>query len=56
MASNAADLEKFTSIDSGGRTPEGWQAQAIFWVALIWAFFQLYIASNVPFLVQEIIG
>ncbi|MEM7289452.1 MAG: TRAP transporter permease, partial [Pseudomonadota bacterium] len=53
---SADDLEKFTATDTGGRDPIGWQAKLIFWVALIWAFFQLYIASNVPFMVQEMIG
>ncbi|MGI9365453.1 MAG: TRAP transporter permease [Rhizobiaceae bacterium] len=55
---NAAgeDLDKFTATDTGGRKPSGWEAKLIFWIALIWALFQLYIASNVPFLVQETIG
>ena len=49
-------LEEFTATDTGGRNPTGWEAKLIFWVALIWALFQLYIASNVPFLVQEVLG
>ena len=53
---NTEDLSEFTATDTGGRNPTGWQSSLIFWVALAWAFFQLYIASNVPFLVQEMIG
>ena len=53
---SSEDLEQFTATDTGGRNPKGWQSGLIFWVALAWAFFQLYIASNVPFLVQETIG
>ena len=53
---SGADLDKFTATDTGGRNPTGWQKNLIFWIALIWAFFQLYIASNIPFMLQEIIG
>ncbi|MGI9357599.1 MAG: TRAP transporter permease, partial [Rhizobiaceae bacterium] len=53
---NADDLGKFSAIDTGGRQPAGWEGSLIFWIALGWALFQLYIASNVPFLVQETIG
>ncbi|MEP0944728.1 MAG: TRAP transporter permease [Rhizobiaceae bacterium] len=56
MSATGDNLEKFTATDTGGRNPVGWQKNLIFWVALIWALFQLYIASNVPFLVQEIVG
>lgn len=56
MSQSGDNLEQFTATDTGGRNPIGWQKNLIFWVALIWALFQLYIASNVPFLVQEMIG
>ncbi|MGI9393147.1 MAG: TRAP transporter permease [Boseongicola sp.] len=56
MTTDAETLEKFTSIDTGGRNPAGWQGSLIWWTALIWAFFQLYIASNLPFTVQEYLG
>ena len=55
-SADSADLEQFTATDTGGRNPRGWEAKLIFWVALLWALFQLYIASNIPFLVQETIG
>ncbi len=56
MSVTDRDLEEFTSIDTGGRSPEGWQGNLIWWTALAWAIFQLYIASNLPFTVQEYIG
>ncbi len=56
VASQADNLEKFTAIDTGGRNPTGWQGSLIWWIALIWAFFQLYIASNLPFTIQEYLG
>ncbi|MEO0327501.1 MAG: TRAP transporter permease [Pseudomonadota bacterium] len=49
-------LSKFTATDTGGRNPAGWEGKLIFWVALAWASFQLYIASNLPFTLQEILG
>ncbi len=56
MSAASDKLEEFTATDTGGRNPIGWEGKVIFWVALIWALFQLYIASNLPFLVQETIG
>lgn len=56
MSAAGDNLEQFTATDTGGRNPTGWEKKLIFWIALIWALFQLYIASNVPFMVQEIIG
>ena len=56
MATEPGNLEEYTSIDTGGRNPAGWQGNLIWWIALIWAFFQLYIASNFPFTVQEYLG
>lgn len=49
-------LDKFAAIDTGGRHPVGWEGSLIFGVALAWALFQLYIASNLPFLMQEYLG
>ena len=54
MTADNPDLEQFA--DTGGRDPLGWEGRLIFWVSLIWAFFQLYIASNLPFTIQEWIG
>ena len=49
-------LEDFSSIDTGGRNPTGWEGRLIVWVAFIWALFQLYIASNVPFWLTDVTG
>ncbi|MEM7301787.1 MAG: TRAP transporter permease [Pseudomonadota bacterium] len=56
MSDTRDDLEAFTATDTGGRTSTGLTGSLIYWVALIWAFFQLYIASNLPFTIQEMIG
>lgn len=56
MAATQPNLDQFTATDTGGRNPPGWEGRLIFWIALIWAIFQLYIASDFPFLLQEKIG
>ena len=50
----AADLVAQT--DTGARNPGGWQGKMILTIAFIWAVFQLYIASNVPFWLAEHTG
>ena len=52
----ASNLDQFTATDTGGRHPDGWQAKAILTIAFVWAVFQLYIASNVPFWLTEVTG
>ena len=49
-------LEDFSSIDTGGRNPTGWEGRLIAGAAFIWALFQLYIASNVPFWLTDVTG
>ena len=49
-------LEDFSSIDTGGRNPTGWEGRLITWVAFIWALFQLYFASNLPFWLTDVTG
>ena len=44
------------SADTGARNPEGVLRNLIPVVAFIWALFQLYIASNLPFFLTEITG
>ncbi len=41
--------EMAADLDVGARNPIGWQGKLITSVALTWAIFQLYIASNLPF-------
>ena len=48
--------ELVSSVDTGGRAPRGWQRNLIPVIAFIWALFQLYIASAVPFTLQEWTG
>ena len=42
--------------DTGSRNPQGWQGTLITATAFIWALFQLYISSNLPFQLSEIFG
>ncbi|MEM8698288.1 MAG: TRAP transporter permease, partial [Pseudomonadota bacterium] len=44
------------SVDTGARNPIGWQKGLIPGLCLAWAFFQLYIASNLPFWITETTG
>ena len=50
----ATDL--VAEADTGARNPDNWQGKMILAVAFIWAVFQLYIASNVPFWLAEHTG
>jgi len=51
------ELDKFVAdIDTGGREPPGFLGKFIMFLAFIWAVFQLYIASNVPFYLTEVTG
>ena len=43
-------------IDTGGRNPAGFIGKLIAVIAFIWALFQLYIASNLPFWLTEVTG
>lgn len=59
MAENTAaqdNLEDFSAVDTGGREPIGWEGKLIAYVAFIWALFQLYIASNLPFWLTDVTG
>ena len=51
MTDTAADL--VAQVDTGGREPTGWQGKLILTLAFVWAVFQLYIASNLPFFLAE---
>ena len=53
----ASNLDQFTATDTGGRHPTiGWQRQMILVIAFVWAVFQLYISSNIPFFLTEVLG
>ncbi|MCH8951772.1 MAG: TRAP transporter permease, partial [Proteobacteria bacterium] len=53
-ANAATDL--VAQVDTGARSPAGWLGKSILIIAFIWAVFQLYIASNVPFWLAEHTG
>ena len=49
------DLQNFVAeIDTGGRDPVGFVGKLIASIAFVWAVFQLYIASNLPFWLSEV--
>lgn len=48
--------EMVAKVDTGGRNPVGWQNKLILSVAFVWALFQLYIASDLPFYLTELTG
>jgi len=49
-------IDLLAQVDTGARNPSGWQGNLILYVAFAWATFQLYIASNVPFILTDITG
>ncbi|HUV20387.1 MAG TPA: TRAP transporter permease [Gammaproteobacteria bacterium] len=44
------------AIDTGARSPTGWEGKFIAYTAFTWALFQLYIASNLPFWLSDVTG
>ncbi len=55
LTADAAD-DLVAQVDTGARQPIGWQAKLIPAIAFIWAVFQLYIASNLPFFLTDVTG
>jgi TRAP transporter 4TM/12TM fusion protein len=55
-ATDAELQEMVAAADSGARTPSGVSAWLITTVGLLWAFFQLYIASPLPFTASQLTG
>lgn len=53
-ATSADDL--VASVDSGARMPGGWQRNLVPFIAFVWALFQLYVASPLPFILQANLG
>ena len=52
-----SELDQFVAdIDTGGRSPAGAIGKLITIIAFVWAVFQLYIASNLPFWLTEVTG
>jgi TRAP transporter 4TM/12TM fusion protein len=53
----AADVDDLVAqMDTGARNPAGWQGTFIIATAFVWGLFQLYIASNLPFWLTDVIG
>ncbi len=48
--------ELLASADTGSRAAVGWQGTTILVIAFIWALFQIYISSNIPYFVTEVTG
>ncbi len=46
--------ELVAQVESGARNPQGWQKSLIPVICLLWALYQLYIASALPSLLTEI--
>ena len=56
-SSNPAGVgDLVAQVDTGSRAPDGWQGRFIIGLAFVWALFQLYISSNIPFLLTDITG
>ncbi|NRA19110.1 MAG: TRAP transporter fused permease subunit [Oceanospirillaceae bacterium] len=54
--STSSAEELLAKVDSGARAPEGWQKNIIPIVCFSWAMYQLYIASELPFLLATYTG
>ena len=48
--------DMIAASDTGNRNPAGIVGTGLALLALIWSLFQLYYASNVPFLIQDLTG
>ena len=48
--------ELLASVDTGSRKAAGWQGSTILVIAFIWALFQIYFSSNVPYFLTEVTG
>ncbi|WP_072281573.1 TRAP transporter permease [Rappaport israeli] len=44
------------SNDTGGRSPTGATKKVIVWTAIIWSIFQIYYASPLPFMLQNMLN
>ncbi len=54
---SATDVDELLAqVDTGARNPAGWQGQLILVIAFVWACFQLFVGSNLPFTLTEVTG
>jgi len=54
-AATAAD-DLVASVDTGARSPVGWQKMMVPGIAFVWSLFQVYVASPLPFIIQAETG
>ena len=52
--SEAADM--VADLDVGSRNPDNWQGPMLAFVGMAWAIFQIYTASDIPFMLRELSG
>jgi len=55
-SSNTTVDDMVASVDSGARKPVGFQNKLILGTAFVWALFQLYYASSLPFIFSDLTG
>ncbi|WP_029040560.1 TRAP transporter permease [Cucumibacter marinus] len=54
---SGADVDMMVAeVESGARQAAGWVGKFILSLAFIWSCFQLYISSNIPFILAEVTG
>src|SRR5210317_1161680 len=54
--SNTRGADIVAQVDTGGRAPKGAVARFVAGTAFVWALFQLYIGSNLPFWLSDVTG
>ncbi|MGI9424310.1 MAG: TRAP transporter permease, partial [Hyphomicrobiaceae bacterium] len=54
-AATSAD-DMVAQVETGARNPVGWQASLFLAIAFTWSFYQLFIATQLPYLLTEITG
>jgi len=56
-SAKAVDLDDLVaSADTGNRNPTGFVGKLLVGLALAWSLFQIYYASNLPFMLQDLTG
>ena len=48
--------ELVAQVETGARNPVGWQAKAFLGVAFAWSLYQLFIATQLPYLLTQVTG
>ena len=53
---NASADDMVAQVETGARNPSGWQATLFLAIAFTWSIYQLFIATQLPYLLTEITG